>query len=79
MLFGQEQTNYDKISAMVKEFTPYSNLWTTAEKWNKSYQIWLKDPFNTVDAVAAERFVEESSKLLNGVNRFFKDRGLTDI
>jgi len=59
---------------MIKEFTPYSNLWTTADKWNKYFQIWMKDQFNTIDAVAAERFVEDSSKLLNGVNRFFKDR-----
>jgi hypothetical protein len=31
-----------------------------------------------VDAVSAEKFVEDASKLLNGVNRFFKERGLTD-
>lgn len=32
-LFGKDSTNYDKINMMMKEFTPYSNLWLNADKW----------------------------------------------
>lgn len=28
-----EMTDYNKIAKMVKEFTPYSNLWITAHNW----------------------------------------------
>lgn len=44
---------------MQKEFAPYSNLWLTADKWTKYKASWLNDEFETVDAVAAEKFVEE--------------------
>lgn len=28
-----DNTDYGKIQQMVKEFTPYSNLWVTAHQW----------------------------------------------
>ena len=39
----------------------------------------MNDDFNTIDAVTAEKFVEETSRSLIGVIRFFKDRGLMPI
>ena len=33
----------------------------------------------TIDAVAAERFVEDSSRILTGVCRFFKEKELTNV
>lgn len=59
---------------MQKEFAPYSNLWLTADKWTKYKASWLNDEFETVDAVAAEKFVEESSRILQGVIRYFRDQ-----
>lgn len=32
-LFDMDNTDYGKIQQMVKEFTPYSNLWITAHQW----------------------------------------------
>lgn len=64
---------------MQKEFLPYSNLWITADKWIKYHKSWLKDDFKTIDAVTAERFVEDSTRLLNGVCRFFKERNIPGV
>lgn len=78
-LFEMETTSYDKIQSMMKEFQPYSNLWITADNWNKYYQSWMKDPLETVDAVQGEKFVEESVRILTGVTRFFKDRNINGV
>ena len=78
-LFGMEITNYDKIAQNAKEFLPYSNLWLTADKWVKYKKSWFKDDFGSLNAVLAERFVEDSTKLLNGVCRFFRERGITAV
>ena len=64
---------------MAKEFLPYSNLWITADKWIKYHKSWMKDDFKSLDAVTAERFVEDSARLLNGVCRFFKERGINHV
>jgi dynein heavy chain len=40
-LFGMDTTDYNKISNMVKEFTPYSNLWITGHNWFTNIQKWM--------------------------------------
>ena len=57
---------------MIKEFTPYSNLWITAHNWYDNIKKWLDGDFEDLDAVAAEKFVEDGSRILNGVIRHFK-------
>jgi dynein heavy chain len=57
---------------MVREFTPYSNLWVTTDQWFNNSKNWLSGEWETLDAVAAEKFVEESVRVLAGVIRFFR-------
>ncbi len=45
-LTGGDETNYDNIQAMVKEFEPLYSLWTTTDVWRKSHKSWLNDPFD---------------------------------
>ena len=40
-LFDLDQTDYNKISSMVKEFTPYSNLWITSHNWFTNIEHWM--------------------------------------
>jgi dynein heavy chain len=40
-LFDIEGTDYNKIQTMVREFTPYSNLWITADQWFENSKSWL--------------------------------------
>ena len=78
-LFDVETTDYSKIQMMVREFTPYSNLWVTADQWFTNSKNWLNGEWETLDAVAAEKFVEESVRVLAGVNRFFKERDIGPV
>ncbi|EGR27865.1 hypothetical protein IMG5_187090 [Ichthyophthirius multifiliis] len=78
-LFEMDQTNYDSIPNMEKEFMPYANLWTTADQWFKNIEQWRNGEWQTLDAVAAEKFVEESIQLLNKAIRSFKDRNISTI
>jgi dynein heavy chain len=39
----------------------------------------MNDELDTVDAVAAEKFVEDSIRVLTGVCRFFKERELNNV
>lgn len=78
-LFGHEITNYDKIANMQREFIPYSNLWITANNWYKNKDIWMEVEWERLDAVYAERFVEDSIKLLIGVIRFLRERGIETV
>lgn len=69
----EEVTNYDKINQMVKDFTPYSNLWVTASKWFKYKEQWHSCAWEELDAIEAEKFVEEASRTMQGVIRYFKN------
>lgn len=61
---------------MVKEFTPYSNLWITAHQWFENIEKWLNGEWEGLDAPAAQKFMEESVRVLGGTIRFFKDRDI---
>lgn len=74
-----EMTDYGKISSMVKEFTPYSNLWITAHNWFVNIEKWLHGEWETLDAPAAEKFVDESVRVIASCTRFFKERDIEAI
>lgn len=59
-----DTTDYSKLNQMSRDFQPYSNLWLTANKWFTDQVGWLNGEWETVDAVSAEKFVEESVKTL---------------
>ena len=79
-LVGYEEiADFTSLPAMIKEFKPYFDLWTTVEEWKKSYNSWLNDPFDEVDAGKVEETVDNSNKTLSGVIRFFKSKELSQI
>jgi dynein heavy chain len=78
-LTGQDETNYDNITATVKEFEPFFNLWTTTDLWRKSHNSWLNDGFELIDPAALEELVENAEKTMNKVVRQLKDREVPSI
>ncbi|KAL4427402.1 hypothetical protein ABPG74_009674 [Tetrahymena malaccensis] len=78
-LFEMESTNYEQIINMEKEFLPYQNMWITGNQWYKNQVQWLHGEWDTLDAVQAEKFVEDSIQLLNKAIRSFKDRKIDNI
>ena len=77
--FEVERTDYKRIEMMQKEFVPYANLWIAAHKWELGYKSWMNDEWDMVDAEAAEKTVEESTRNLNAVIRFMNDRQIPNI
>lgn len=78
-LTGGDETNYDNIQIMVKEFEPLYNLWTTTDVWRKSHKSWLSDPFDQCDSAFMEECVENSEKTMNKVIRQLKDKNIPGI
>ena len=64
---------------MNREFQPYSNLWLTTHKWKLGKVSWMTDPWQELNAVEAEKFVDDGSRNLQSVIRFFKDKGLVPM
>lgn len=64
---------------MTKDFTPYNTLWSIVNRWYTDIDIWNDNQFLTIDANAAEKFVEESFRSIITANKYFKDRSMSQI
>jgi dynein heavy chain len=73
-LFDKEQTDYSKIGKMIKEFDPYLNLWRYIHNWTEGIHKWNFGAWDQVDAIGAQNFVEDGSRILGQVARTFKDK-----
>lgn len=73
-LFGKDQSDYAGIGRMIKEFDPFLNLWRYIHNWIEGIQQWKTGPWDKVDAIGAQNFVEDGSRILGQVNRVFKDK-----
>lgn len=79
LLFSRDQTDYQRLAIITKEFTPYNTLWTIVHRWYTDIDIWNDNQFLTIDANAAEKFVEESFRSIITANKYFKDRSMSQI
>lgn len=79
MLFSLDPTDYSKLQAVTKEFTPYNTLWTIVHRWYTDIDTWMDNPFKSIDANAAEKFVEESARAIVQANRAFKEKNMNQI
>lgn len=58
ILFGRDQTDYQRLAIIIKDFTPYNTLWSIVNRWYTDIDIWMDNQFGNIDANAAEKFVE---------------------
>ena len=56
---------------MLRDFKPYSDLWTVAHKWFLNEKVWINEEFDTIDALEVERFVEDGCKTLGRCVKYF--------
>jgi len=63
----------------MKDFSPYYNLWTTADNWFKYIDKWLSAEWENLDAIFCEKFVEDGCKTLAGCMRFFKEKEIISV
>lgn len=48
-------------------------------RWYSDIDQWMDNPFSSIDANAAEKFVEESIRAIVSANRYFKDKSMSQI
>ncbi len=78
-LFEESQTDYAIIGQLVKQFQPFSNLWLIADDWRRNLDSWLHHPWEELDAPGAEKFVEDSLRVLVQTSKMFRDREMPSI
>jgi len=49
ILFGVQLTEYPQVTAKIKKFTPYGDLWKTAASWIEWHDEWMNGPLNLID------------------------------
>ncbi|XP_010777133.1 dynein heavy chain 1, axonemal-like [Notothenia coriiceps] len=72
-LFGIPVTNYDRLQKLVKDFQPFTDLWTTTSDWMRWHESWLNDPLSSIDSEQLERNVTDVHKTMNKCVKHFKD------
>ncbi|XP_053725424.1 dynein axonemal heavy chain 1-like isoform X3 [Synchiropus splendidus] len=72
-LLGLAVTSYDRVEAMVKDFQPYSALWTTTFDWLHWQKIWLNDPLTSIEPEMLERNVAQALETMAGCVEHFKE------
>jgi hypothetical protein len=60
-----EQTEYDVLKKTLKQFTPYKDLWLTADEWTKKYHFVMTDSLLNLDAPGLEVHVQSSWKTIH--------------
>jgi dynein heavy chain len=73
-LFGFPETPYDELNRLLKDFSPYSDLWTTAHDWFMWQKQWENESFNSLDPDQMERDITTSWKKIFKVVAAFKDK-----
>ena len=48
-------------------------------RWYTDITVWMNNQFQTIDANAAEKFVEESFRNIINANKYFKDKSMPHI
>lgn len=79
ILFGRDQTDYQRLSTVTKDFTPYNTLWSIVNRWYTDIDTWNDNQFTSIDANAAQKFVEQSFRSMITANKYFKDRSMSQI
>lgn len=79
ILFEVESTDYSILAQLNKQFQPYSHLWLITSDWAKNLESWLNNRWEDLDAPVAEKFVEDSLRVLIQTAKQFKEKDLPQI
>lgn len=60
LLFGLEQTDYDRVARLAKQFEPFEQLWVSADDWVRWHKSWMEDPFDTLKPEVMEQDLSEA-------------------
>lgn len=78
-LFGLEITDYSQVQQCVKDFKPYSDLWTTVNTFYQRHNHWMNDEWETLNGVEIEEVVDQCVKTAAQVQRIFRTKDVQNI
>jgi dynein heavy chain len=58
ILFGVPQTDYSDVGRTAKVFEPYAAMWLAINDFGKKRDIWMTDPFTSLDAEYIEKSIQ---------------------
>ena len=67
-----QRTDVSQIIKLKRQFTPFLNFWRTINFWMVNESKWMKNLWEQVDVVSAEKFVDEDLKIFNSAIKNFK-------
>ncbi len=73
VLFGLEQTDYDRVSRVTKAFEPYAQLWISADDWFSWKRDWFGGPFDSLDPERMEANLGDAWRNLFKASKAFID------
>lgn len=79
VLFGEEQTEYLKLQATIKEFEPFYQLWTNADDWLKWKTSWETDPFGELVPEDIEKCVQQVYGVMFKQSRALQQSGQEEL
>ncbi|KAL0272752.1 UNVERIFIED_CONTAM: hypothetical protein PYX00_005610 [Menopon gallinae] len=72
-LFGVAITSFDLLLRLIRDFTPYKDLWLTASDWLKYKEIWMDNPLSNIDGESIDRVHGEMLKTMVKCRRIFSE------
>lgn len=78
---NKQQTDYGQLDEIMDELMPFYNLWTQIYTWNKYGQKWSTDPWDKVDALKAENYIDNGYQVMLKSLRTFnpEDPNFTEL
>ena len=73
-LFGTEQTDYDVLITIKKDFLPFGTMWEAVDDWRTSEAAWRDDPFNTLDPKLIDGKVQDYGRAMKKIFTGFTSR-----
>ena len=73
LLFGLEQTDYDRVGVITKSFEPYAQLWITAYDWRKNHTQWMTDPFQSLEPESMDTCIQDGWRALFKASKAFAE------
>jgi dynein heavy chain, axonemal len=73
LLFGLEQTDYEKVGVITKAFEPYAQLWITAYDWRANHKKWMTDAFDSLEPESMDQSVGDGWRALFKASKAFAE------
>jgi len=75
-LTDNEETSYEPVFQLQKDFRSFYDLWTTIDNYRQSEKRWRHDDFELLDPEELETTVDDSNRVLARAIGIFRGKSL---